>query len=51
MIALDTNMPTKIRKRRVVYIEDSYWALVEKISDIEHKTLSGALREILKKLV
>lgn len=45
---LDTIMPTSNCKRRVVFVDDKTWQLVEQVSSSENISHSKALRKILE---
>ncbi len=49
MIAIDRAMPTKLKKRRVVYVDDNSWNVVERLASVEDKSISEALRDILQR--
>lgn len=45
---IDRVMPTRLKKRRIVFIEDSLWLKIENISQELKISKSEALRRILK---
>lgn len=45
---IENIMPTKLMKRRVIFVDDFLWFKVEKIANLENKTTSEILRDILK---
>lgn len=51
MFGIDTNMPTKLKKRRVVYVDDDSWFVIESVASMQNKSASEALREILQRVM
>ena len=49
MIATDKNMPSKLNKRRNIYLDDSYWSKLREIANVKKKSISGTLRELILK--
>jgi len=46
---IDKIMPTKLKKKRIVFIEDSLWSKIECLAKKDNISRSKALRNILRK--